>query len=207
MLEHEPTDEEIAAFMRHLAAKGYDDLSSEECLKVVEFVIAETRSFDLRLDLRHLQKAWQDYRQDKHGRSKTPWQDLIRTSLQKAASEPIVPVSKRDDIELQRQKVRDAMRRFPDDRQAQLETSGLKQSTFYNRRKEVLAGIGQHEGALKSPHWRRGHFRKARVGTGRTKTRLVFVRPSFINAGYFHGDLSDTQYRIRTGKVDIANSA
>lgn len=139
MLEHEPTDEEIAAFMQHLAAKGHDDLSSEECLKVVEFVIAETRSFDLRLDLRHLQKAWQDYRQDKHGRSKTPWQDLIRTSLQKAASEPIVPVSKRDDIDLQKQKVREAMQRFPNDRQAQIDSSGLKQSTFYNRRKEVLA--------------------------------------------------------------------
>lgn len=139
MLEHEPTDEEIAAFMQHLAAKGHADLSSEECLEVVQFVIAETRSCDMRLDLRHLNKAWQDFRQDKHGRSKTPWRDLVRTSLQKIASEPILSMSKRDDIELQRQKVRDAMRRFSNDRQAQLETSGLKQSTFYNRRKEVLA--------------------------------------------------------------------
>ena len=68
MLEHEPTDEEIAAFMQHLAAKGHADLSSEECLEVVKFVIAETRSYDMRLDLRHLNKAWQDFRQDKHGR-------------------------------------------------------------------------------------------------------------------------------------------
>ncbi len=139
MLEHEPTDEEIAAFMRHLAATGHGDLSSEECLEVVEFVIAETRSYDLRLDLRHLQKAWQDYRQHKHGMSKTPWQDLVRTSLQKIASEPILPMSKRDDIDLQRQKVREAMRRFPNDRHAQIESSGLTKSTLYNRRKEVLA--------------------------------------------------------------------
>ena len=139
MLEHEPTDEEIAAFMRHLGAKGHGDLSSEECLEVVEFLIAETRSYDKRLDLRHLNKAWQDFRQDKHGMSKTPWQDLVRTSLQKNASEPIILMSKRDDIELQRQKVRDAIRKFPNDSQAQFESTGLKKSTFYKRRQEVLA--------------------------------------------------------------------
>lgn len=139
MLEHEPTDEEIAAFMQHLASKGAGDMSAEECLDVVRFLIAETRSYDMRLDLRHLNKAWQDFRQDRHGRSKTPWKDLVRTSLKKIASEPILSMSKRDDIELQRQKVRDAIRKFPNDRQAQLEYSGLKQSTFYNRRKEVLA--------------------------------------------------------------------
>ena len=34
VLEHEPTNEEIAAFMRHLAARGYEDMSPEECLEV-----------------------------------------------------------------------------------------------------------------------------------------------------------------------------
>ncbi len=139
VLEHEPTDDEVAAFMRHLAAKGFMDLDGHECSEVAEFVIAETRQYDLRLDLRHLTKAWQDYRQFKHGHSQTTWRDLVRTSLQKAAREPAVPLGKREDLELQRQKVRQALVQFPDDRQAQMEASGLRQSTFYKRLKEVLA--------------------------------------------------------------------
>jgi hypothetical protein len=139
VLEHEPTDDEIAAFMRHLAEEGFEDLSSEECVEVAEFVIDETRQFDLRLDLRHLTKAWQDFRQHKHGRSRTTWRDLVRTSLKKFATEPVIPFSKKDEIEGQRQKVRDAIRRFPNDRHAQIADTGLKSSTFYNRLKEVQA--------------------------------------------------------------------
>ena len=139
VLEHEPSDDELAAFMRDLAVKGFMELDGHECLEVVEFVIAETRQYDLRLDLRHVTKAWQDYRQFKHGHSETTWRDLVRTSLQKAAREPAVPLSKREDLELQRQKVRDALEQFPEDRQAQMEASGLKSSTFYKRLGEVLA--------------------------------------------------------------------
>ena len=73
VLEHEPTDDEVAAFMRHLAAKGFMDLNALECLEVAEFIIGETRQYDLRLDLRHLivlrhgrqrQDAQQDQRSD-----------------------------------------------------------------------------------------------------------------------------------------------
>lgn len=63
MLEHEPSDGEISAFMQRLASMGYEDLSPDECLEVAEFIIAKTRAHDQRLDLRHLTKAWQDYRQ------------------------------------------------------------------------------------------------------------------------------------------------
>lgn len=137
VLEHEPSDQEVTAFVRHLAAMGFMDLDAPECLEVADFIIAETRQHNLRLDLRHLTKAWQDYRQFKHGRALTPWKDLIRTSLQKAAREPAVPLSKREDIELQRHRVREASEKFPDDRKAQIQASGLKPSTFYNRLKEV----------------------------------------------------------------------
>lgn len=40
-LEHEPSDEMIAAFMRAQALKGFEDVTPEACLEVVEFVIAE----------------------------------------------------------------------------------------------------------------------------------------------------------------------
>lgn len=52
VLEHEPSDQMLAAFMRHRAIQGFEDLSPAECLEVVEFVIAETRAADYRLDLR-----------------------------------------------------------------------------------------------------------------------------------------------------------
>jgi hypothetical protein len=139
VLDHEPSDAEIAAFIRNLALKGFEDLSADECIEVSEFVISETRAFDLRLDLRHLTKAFQDYRQYKHGRSLTSWQDLVRTSLRKLALDPITISSKKDDIAAQRQKVRDAIRSFPNDTPAQIRASGLKQATFYVRRKEVQA--------------------------------------------------------------------
>ena len=139
MLEHEPSDNEIAAFMRHMAMSGFEDLSADECVEVAEFIISETRQFDLRLDLRHLTKAFQDFRQHKHGRSGTSWRDLVRTSLRKLAIEPITISSKKDEIELQRQKVRNAIKKHPNDRNAQMVEAGLKSSTFYNRLKEVQA--------------------------------------------------------------------
>lgn len=139
VLEHEPTDDEIAVFMRHLATNGFEDLSADECVEVAEFIISETREFDLRLDLRHLTKAFQDFRQHKHGRSQTSWRDLVRTSLKKLAIEPVALFSKKDEIELQRQKVRHAINKHPNDRHAQIAETGLKSSTFYNRLKEVQA--------------------------------------------------------------------
>ncbi len=137
MLEHEPTDDEMAAFIRHLSADGSADLSPDECLEVAEFVISETRENDLRLDLRHLRKGWQDYRQVKHKRAKTCWQDLVRTSLLKLAREMLIPMSKHEDIEQQRLLVIELLERYPNDRQKQIAEWPHSKSLFYQRRKEV----------------------------------------------------------------------
>ena len=137
MLEHEPTDDEMAAFIRHLSADGANDLSPDECLEVAEFVISETRENDLRLDLRHLRKGWQDYRQVKHKRAKTCWQDLVRTSLLKLAREMLMPMSKAEDIEQQRLLVIELMERYPNDRQKQLAEWPHSKSSFYQRKREV----------------------------------------------------------------------
>lgn len=51
-------------------------------------------------------------------------------------------------------------------------------------------------GRVVKTHWRRGHFRRQRHGTGRNQTKLVFIRPCLINAELFKGDLADTEYRI-----------
>lgn len=139
ILEHEPSDAEIAAFIRKLAKDGFAGLSPDDCIDVAEFIVAETRECDLRLDLRHFSKALQDLRQYQNGHSRTPWQDLVRTSLQKLATEPVGTLPKKNEIEIQRQKVRDAIRKHPTDRVAQCKATGLSRSTFYIRRKEVLA--------------------------------------------------------------------
>lgn len=137
VLEHEPTDEEVATFMQHLAAKGHDDLSPEECLEVAEFVIDETREHDRRLDLRHLTKAWQDFRQHRDGFTGCSWQELVRTSLQKTVCVEQEYLSKAERIELDRQRVQEALSMFPNDRLKQMEHSGLGKSTFYKRLAEI----------------------------------------------------------------------
>jgi hypothetical protein len=138
-LEHEPTDPEIAAFMRRLALNGYKDLTVEQCQEVVDFVIEETRAYDERLDLRHMTKAFEDRRQWEHRRSVTHWQDLVRSSLKKMPGDEraTIPFSKQEDIAQQREKVKEAMKLFPNDTNKQIEFSGLKKTTFYERRKEI----------------------------------------------------------------------
>ena len=57
----------------------------------------------------------------------------------KIAHEPVVPMSKRAEIEEELRRVRESMQKFPDDTEAQMEFTGLKKSTHYNRRKQVTA--------------------------------------------------------------------
>ena len=86
LLEHEPSDEMLGAFMRDRASHGFEDMTPDECLAVVEFVITETRACDYRLDLRYMKKAWQDYRLDKHGFALRPWTELVRSSLKRVVT-------------------------------------------------------------------------------------------------------------------------
>ena len=58
-------------------------------------------------------------------------------------------------------------------------------------------GMRNGVGGEKSPHWRRGHFRRQRVGCGRTETKLVFIPPMLIRADRFSGDRADIEYRIK----------
>ena len=140
-MEHEPTDDEIAAYMRHLALNGYKGLDADECLEVAEFVIEETRECDQRLDLRHLTKAWDDYRQYMDGRAETPWQELVRTSLHKLLTEQTIPLSKQEEIGQQRDYARELMEQFPGDPKRQLaewkRLTGMGKSLFYARCREA----------------------------------------------------------------------
>lgn len=136
-LEHEPTDDEIAAVMRELAKKGHESLTPEKCAEVVEFVIAETRCYQGRLDLRHFAKALQDRVQWEADQSLTHWQDLVRSSLRQPVFDAAGLMTQRQKVAHQRQRVAEAMQKFPGDSKRQIEFTGLKPSTFYVRRNEV----------------------------------------------------------------------
>ncbi len=141
LLEHNPTDEMIASFMRHLAIKGFLDMTAEECWGVVEYVIALSKRCEYRLDLRHWEHGCQDYRlwrdDQSHG---IGWKELIASSMQQIVREDEIldaPISKADDLKIQRSKVHEAIELFPKDRQKQIEHSGLAVRTFDRRVAEV----------------------------------------------------------------------
>lgn len=134
--EHEPTDEELAAVMRHAAIKGNEDMSPEECNVVVEFVIQESRANDFRLDLRFMGKGLQDYRQQRDGKARRPWQELIRASMKQILRQaPRSAPSKQDEIKLECEMVSRLIEKYPDDTPRQITESGLSKSTFYERRR------------------------------------------------------------------------
>jgi hypothetical protein len=78
---------EVAALMRKVALEGFD-LGREyatpaECFEVAEFVIEQTRSLHLPLDMRMFVNGVRDFLQWKSGASATHWEGLIKTRLLK----------------------------------------------------------------------------------------------------------------------------
>lgn len=117
VLEHEPTDEMLAAAMRAAAIRGYKDLSPEDGVGVIDFLIGEFRECDYRLDLRAMTKAFEDYRLWRDGKARSTWQDLVRSSIKKivggAAAVPKTRDEKRDS---DRQVALELHRLFPKDK-------------------------------------------------------------------------------------------
>jgi hypothetical protein len=142
MLEHEPSDEMIAAFMRKQALKGYEDMAPEECLEVVEFAIAETRACDYRLNLRVMEKAWQDYRLDKHGKSNCSWEELVKSSLKRIVTQDRTKPPGRADRKAMEQEIAlDLFQRYPHDKTLRdrewREQTGKAADSLYRRHREL----------------------------------------------------------------------
>ena len=83
ILRHDPSEEELIDFMRAGAIQGYKELGPAECNETLDFLIEETRSVGIRLDLRHVRSAYED-RRYATGHGRRSWQDLVRSALQKA---------------------------------------------------------------------------------------------------------------------------
>lgn len=146
MLEHEPSDEMIAAFMRRQAQEGYRDMTPQDCLKVVEFAIEESRACDYRLNLRIMEKAWQDFRLDNHGKATRSWQDLIRSSLKRIVRhEEMKPIRRADRKAAEREIARDLYLRYPNpgDKRMRDEEwrslTGKAPDSLYRRHQELEA--------------------------------------------------------------------
>jgi hypothetical protein len=56
---------------------------------------------------------------------------------------------------------------------------------------------GNKTGIKVKPHWRSGHWRDQRYGTGRASVRRKLILPIFVNKQYFNGNLSDTVVNYR----------
>ena len=86
-LQFDPTDTQIAALMRSIAAKGWPEkspvMTPAECRLVTDFLIAETQQLNVPLDMRMLvDKAFPDYMQHRCGHTEAHWKDLVLTTLQ-----------------------------------------------------------------------------------------------------------------------------
>ena len=140
-LEHEPNEEMIAAVMRNEALKGFKGLLAAECREVVEYVVEQSRQCQYRLDLRHMEQGWQDYRLWKDGESfDIHWKELIASSMTRILQEDEVlelSINKADDIKVQREKVRMAVEMYPGDRQKQIDFTKLAIRTFDRRLGEL----------------------------------------------------------------------
>jgi hypothetical protein len=88
-VHYQPTNEEIAALMRKVAAQGYphgkNRLTPEDCLEVAEAIIERTARLEKRLDMRLLVNTFLDRLQWANGASETHWHDLLESRMKERA--------------------------------------------------------------------------------------------------------------------------
>lgn len=82
----QPTDCELRAMMRSISIRGYQDeagreMDTEECLKVCEFVIAESQALHRPLSLRLLINSFHDYLMWQEGDAGVHWKDAIAAAV------------------------------------------------------------------------------------------------------------------------------
>ncbi len=118
LLEHEPSDAQLAAFIRHQALKGFKDLTVAECWEVASFVIDESKAAEYRIDLRSYVKGVEDYRQDKDGKAERNWKDMVRSSMTRIVkNDNVAPVGRDENQAWLRRHALDVHKRFPLPRQ------------------------------------------------------------------------------------------
>ncbi len=130
----EPTQDEIIEQFQAIAARGFENLTPDDCRMVVEYVAAHAAR---RLCMRLLTPI---FRTMQFARTKgIAWEPLVDAQLQELVPSPNVPAplrSREDDGKL----IEEAARCFPGSVQDQLrffvEKSGRSRATFFRRKAE-----------------------------------------------------------------------
>lgn len=86
-LNYNPTDDQISALMRQIAANGHKSdghtMSPKESKQVCEFLLERCKKLELHPDVRMMvDKAFKDFVLWKSGESETHWHDLIISALE-----------------------------------------------------------------------------------------------------------------------------
>lgn len=147
---YDPSDEQLAALMLHLASKGWpvatQELPPTECREVAEFLIAGSRRVGCRLDLRLLlEKAFPDFLQWQSGETETHWKDLVRSTLEEHLTALIHTPStgngvRRTRIQHEQQIARDVRARYTTKKEqiaAWKEQTGKSERAFYRRLADI----------------------------------------------------------------------
>ena len=80
---------------------------------------------------------------------------------------------------------------------AEINLIGFEQDVVVYDRSEAQRGDSEGDGIARRTHWRRSHFRRQVCGHARSDRKLIFIKPIFVNAHRFQGDVADTEYRLR----------
>jgi hypothetical protein len=150
------SDNEVRALMCDLAAHGFSvdgrQMSPEECMEVVEYLIGQSGQLQRQLDLRLMENCYSDYLLWQNGDSGCHWHDLVATRLRQRPTYFRHPVAtgperirqaREADLDLARQ-VRDTTSNAKEREQLWHELSGgQSRATWYRR----LGEIGPRSGS------------------------------------------------------------
>ena len=147
---------ELAALMRDLASKGYQQqgkfITPDECHQVTEHLLKECRAAGSPLDLRLQQKAFQTYLQCAADCAVTHWHDLIAASVREAhchfrhepnMASPEARKAQRRNI------VREVLAATTDKKEREelyMKRTDFSRADFYRRKQEVDSGeFNEHD--------------------------------------------------------------
>lgn len=148
-LKYDPTDEQVEAMIQEVAGKGWsgkgETMTSQECLQVADFLIAESHRLNIRLDMRNLvDKGYPDYLQYRNGHAATHWKDLIRTTLEEQLVDlqhTAADTSTREEMKRREQMIAKSLEAQYPDRASRLakwfELTGKSERAMYRRLSEV----------------------------------------------------------------------
>lgn len=142
--EYNPSEAEMEAMMRDICSRGWPAgdayLNGAECHEVADFLLTQSKRFELRLDLRHLTKALTDRYQFAEGFTECDWKDLVVSMIRERVGE-FAFTGERPKTNKQRREDENAILleitsqiQDPEERvKMWIERTGKSQATFYRR--------------------------------------------------------------------------